>query len=431
MRMTKSLEGKHIIFYYLVLLVILLLRKDMEEPDLIYRISYLAAFFLPIMTRYRQYFLPLSICFMTIGTYGYAYSYFPYMMVNYAVIALITAFLSNKLFYAKFSPFWIGTLLYIGLIDVVDNGTLADLFYSLLTVSIGFILTNNSDSKKNRRIILISFTVISFSLSLQYLLNYDLFLQSYNAGDGIERAGWTDPNYLSCIIGMGVLSAVILLSGGDDIRLLLKIYCVSVIIVSIISQVLLASRGGLLCTSISLMIIILFSKAKNYIKAFAFIFAVAFIIWLYNNNYFDLLLYRMEEDTMGSGRLEIWSSKLTAFVNEYTPISWIFGIGQKSAYNLASSSSGVGFHNDFIAVLCSYGLVGFSLFIYIMFVYPFKISGQSYRVQVLSIVIYLAVACLTLEPFTAGRITYLCFYILVLFCFKNKNEKDISCNTIF
>ena len=418
----KKFKIKHVlIVYYIFLLLLLLLKTNTDAPNPIYRLAYLTLFFLPLVLRYRYAFLPLFICFMTIGTYGFSYSFFPYMMVNYAMISIIALCFSKDIPKTKVDPLWFCTILYIGFVDILNSGSFADIFYSLLTASISVILTKKADSRIVKRLMLLSFTVISISLSLQYLINYDLFVESYNASDGVERAGWTDPNYLSCIIGMGILSSVILLTDIESIRPSLKIYCIAVILISIVSQVLLASRGGLLCVSMSLITIVIFSKIKKYYKLLAVLFALLFIIWLYNNSYFDLLLYRMGEDTTGSGRLGIWNRKLTAFSSECTPINWFFGLGQQSAYQLASTGNGVGFHNDFIAILCSYGLVGVVLFIYILFIYPFKLTDQLNRVKVWSIVIYLTLACLTLEPFAAGRITYFGFYALILFCSREKS----------
>lgn len=420
--MKKFSDNYICIFYYILLLIILLLKTNAEAPNPIYRVGYLTLFFMPLILKFRYAFLPLFICFMTIGTYGFTYSFFPYMMVNYAIISIIALCFSNDILRTKVSILWLCTILYIGLIDILDCGCFAEVFYSLLTVSIAVILTRNAETYLVKRLVLLSFTVISISLSLQYLINYDLFIESYNASDGIERAGWTDPNYLSCIIGMGVLSSAMLLTDTERISLLLKTYCIVVILISVIAQLLLASRGGLLCVSMSLIAIVLFSKTKNYFKLFAILFAIIFIIWLYNNNYFDLLLYRMgEDDATGSGRLGIWNRKITAFVNEFTPIHWLFGIGQNSAYMLASNGTGMGFHNDFIAILCSYGLVGFIFFIYMLFVYPFKVIGHSHRVHVWAIIIYITLACLTLEPFTAGRITFFGFYALILLCYREKS----------
>mgnify|MGYP003308199786 CR=1 FL=1 len=64
------------------------------------------------------------------------------------------------------------------------------------------------------------FIFTSLAISLIYLLNYDQFLASYNANDRMERSGWTDPNYLSCIIGMGSIVTA-KQTGKDDIKTIL------------------------------------------------------------------------------------------------------------------------------------------------------------------------------------------------------------------
>lgn len=413
--MSLKLKSIFIYIYYLVLLLILVLRTSDAAPNTIVRLCYLSAFFLPFLFKYKTLFLPCLICFMTIGTYGFSYSYFPYVMGIYMIISIIYLLFTNqKLSDIKIPNLFLFIVVYVALINIVDSGKPQEIFYSIVTVFIGSYCATSRLSNM-RLLMLISFTIISITLSLTYLINYEHFLEAYNANDGMERSGWTDPNYLSCIIGMGVISAMIILLKENRYSLISKSYFILVIVLSLLVQIMLASRGGLLCVLASLLILITLSNVKIQYKIFSAIILLAFLIWSYLNNYFELLAYRIANDSGGSGRLDIWTNKLTEFYNLKNPLKWLFGIGYDSAYGLASKSSGIGFHNDFIAVLCGYGLLGLIVLIYMMIVRPIFHSSKASKPIVISLVAYLVLACLTLEPISAGRLTYFGFWALIFF----------------
>lgn len=413
-------KSKYIYIYYLFLLMLLLLRTSDVAPNTIVRLLYLAAFFLPFFGKYKSLYLPCLITFMTVGTYGFAYSYFPYMMGIYMIISIIfLIFSNNKIQDIRIPKIYVFIVVYIGLINIADSGKPQEIFYSIVTILAASYCTsiNIEDARQK---MLIAFTVISISLSAVYLLNYENFIETYNANDGMERSGWTDPNYLSCIIGMGIVSSMIILLKKERQNLLIKLYCALVIVLSLLVQLLLASRGGLLCVISSLIVLIVLSKVKIQYKALTFIVLVFFLIWAYSNNYFELLAYRIANDTGGSGRFVIWTNKLNEFYNLKNPFKWIFGIGYESAYGMASKSTGIGFHNDFLSILCGYGLIGLILFVYLMIIRPIKQSSKSTRPIVISLVIYLALACMTLEPLSAGRLTYFGLFALIVLYSKDR-----------
>ena len=411
-RLLKSFNWIYI--YYFFLLLILVSRTSDLAPNSFVRLAYLTAFFVPILLKYRNLYLPCLICFMTIGTYGFAYSYFPYMMYLYAIISLIgLIFTSKSALKVTISKMYTFLILYVLIVDLVTSGHPSNIFYSSITIALGAMIADKR-ARQSKELLLNTFSIISIVLSLLYLLNYDKFLTSYNPADDMERSGWTDPNYLSCIIGMGVVSSLILLLRNNTKNAVLTIARISIIAISLICQLLLASRGGLLAVSLSILIILFLSKIKFKYKFLLSLLIILFIVWLYTNSYLDLLIYRISNDVDGSGRLQIWSKKLSAFYNDAGPVYWLFGYGYDGAYKLASMGDGFGFHNDYLAFLCGYGIIGLSLFCYAIFIYPLtKVSKQS-SATVVALVSFLMLSCLTLEPISAGRLTYYAFAYLIL-----------------
>lgn len=414
-------NNNYIVIYYAILLLMLALRTSLSVPHPIIRLGYLAAFYIPLILKYTNLYLPCVITFVTVCTYNYAFGYLPYEMNVYFFITLISfviVFAINKSRSIKISPVFLVLAYYVFFLNLFDSGEPQDIFYSIATVGFGVIITGN-DNVANRSNMLNCFTIISFVLSIIYLLNFDKFLDSYDGTGDFERSGWTDPNYLSCIIGMGVITSLILLMKVPK-SIAFKIFYIFTILISIISQVLMASRGGLLCVSVSVIIFILFSKIRFHYKLLTLIALLAFIIFLYSNNYLDLLMHRIEGDSDGgSGRLDIWMLKLQEFISEGNIVDWIFGLGYISAFKLGFGENGFGFHNDYLAIMCGYGVVGLMTFLYLLFIYPFK-HIQAQRSVVFSLVIYLALACLTLEPISAGRIPYIAFYALIIIYAKVK-----------
>lgn len=409
----KTFKKKFIYIYYIILFIIVAFRQSEAAPNLFLRIAFLSAFFIPFIF-FRKDFLPASlICFMTVGTYGYAYNFFPYEMTIYPILCFIILLITSKgnICFNKSISFFLFIVFYIFIIDFFDSGKLQNILLSLSTI-----LICGSLIQRKEQFVTLSmfycFTIISFTISTIYLLNYDRFITSYNLADGIERSGWVDPNYLSTIIGMGIVTSVILLLQHKKANTFEKLFYIITIGISIITQLLLASRGGILSVCGTIIIIFFFTKIPRKYKISIILCLILFIIWLYQNDYFTLLEYRIENDEgTGSGRTDIWETKLKLFYEQDNILNWIFGKGFQSAFELGAKDSVLGFHNDFIAILCGYGLIGILLFLYILYL-PIKISSKEKRAIIIALIFYLVLSCSTLEPISAGRFTYFGFYFL-------------------
>lgn len=418
--------SKAIILYYSILLAIVVFRTSEDAPNIVVRLGFLVAFFIPFISKWQILFPACLISFMTVGTYGFAYNFFPYEMYLYVVISVIGIIFSGKRCYYKSSWILLLFLLISVCVNVINSFTITNFDFSLATTML-FVVYLGKDKEINSLLLLNAFCIASLSLSAIFLLNYERFLTTYNEMDDMVRSGWTDPNYLSCIIGMGVLTALYQLLDSKQGNLLLKAFWCTTIVTSFMSQVLLASRGGLLAVGISSIVLIYMTKVKIVYKVLMTLMILAFIVWLYNNSYFELLAYRVEQDDgSGSGRMDIWYDKLDGFM-QFNPLEMIFGVGSERSFMLGvSGGSGVGFHNDYLAMLCAYGVYGLCVFLYLLY-YPIKVTDRKYRFTTIAFIAYLALTCATLEPFTAGRLTYFGFFLMVL-VFANLHSKKDTMN---
>lgn len=395
--------------------MIVAFRTSTVAPSAISRLFFLSALFVPLFAKYNNLYLPCLVVFSTVTINSFAFGYLPYDMKSYAMISLLELLIFiglHRRISITFNYFCFFALLYVFIINIVTSASPQDISYSIIAVGIGTTVFT-TDRRNGLNSMLNAFTVISLVLSLIYLSNYEAFLDSYDAG--IERSGWTDPNYLSCIVGMGIMTSLIQLLKKERHRFLNVFLYALTIILSLITQLFLASRGALLSVAVGMLILIILSEVKTSYKALIFILIGVLLLVLYFNNYFDLLMYRVIEDSGGgSGRTEIWQMKLSEFNSNASFLNLIFGMGHNSAIHLSPSGRAIGFHNDFIAVLCSYGIFGFLLFIYMLIFHPLLKTERSSRSVVLSLILYLVVACTTIEPLSSGRLVYWAFYALIL-----------------
>ena len=149
------------------------------------------------------------------------------------------------------------------------------------------------------------------------------------------------------------------------------------------------------------------------------------MVFLYNNSYFELLEYRVESDSTGSGRTVIWERRLTEFF-QGSSLRLLFGYGHDAAMTLGTTPYRIGSHNDYVAFLVEYGLIGLASFLYMLAFPIIKILRKGGLVglyQVLTLSVYIAVGCLTLEPFTLGRIPFYMFYLYIILV-ANKYHKN-------
>lgn len=408
------MKNKYIINYYAILLLLVAARTSEAEPNIFIRIAFLSAFFLPIVLKYRSLLPACLTCFMTVGTYGFAYNYFPYQMEIYPIVCftgIILSGISIKFGRSRNNVIVFFALCFVLLRDILDDGDIQPLLYSFLTILCMWVYIK-SNKEEAVYYLLNCFVIAALVISILYFANYEKFLTSYNLADGMERSGWTDPNYLSCIIGMAIISSIILLSTQQKVRLIERAIWLSTAVLSFATQLLLASRGGILAVVAALVFMLLNSKTKVSYKILILLTCVIVVTVLYYMGYFSLIEYRMANDAGGgSGRIDIWADKLSYYVNSSNIFQILFGLGPVSALNIGDKYAA--FHNDFVAILCGYGVVGFLFFVY-MFIYPIFKSSASNKTIVNTILIYLAMCSITLEPFYSGRLTYFSFYLLAL-----------------
>ena len=274
-----------------------------------------------------------------------------------------------------------------------------------------------------------SFLLICATLALSVIFiglsqNFDSFFQeSFDKNVGESRSGWFDPNYFGTVLGMGSVAALIELYHKGNKSSFLKVLYIITFIVSILALIKIASRGALIALLFATLVILFKSKMKLHFKLIICFTSVIFIYYLYNNDYMNIIVYRLENQGLETGRIDIWKDKLSAFSN-LGIVNIIFGVGNRGVVDLGSER--ISMHNDFLSCLVQYGLLGFVIFIVLLFKPIFILFKYGNRLLfTLTATIYLVTSLFTLNPMTGGQTPYYLFVAYIYFLAKTYDGFDI------
>lgn len=371
----------------------------------------------------------LVVSFASIGLYGYAYSFMPTYLPVYlgGLFLFYLAYSKSKIQTYKTPTLLVVFGIFTIIMDLVTASSIENISYSIFIIILLCKFINNTVDRSTVSKFSFAFSLMTLVLSLYFILLRDQFTQDYYAqGSGLERTGWMDPNYFGMVLGMGTVASIIQISSFRLLGFGEKIFYLATVVLSVPTLVLNASRGAILAVAVSFAFVIIFSKVKPIYKIIVLLITVLFLYYLYDNSYFDLLEYRIDHDSgTGSGRTTIWHKKMEAFWNG-EPYTWLVGYGNVGGKELAFANHAFGSHNDYIAILCAYGLIGLTMFIGLLLYPILNLSEKSTnKAIVLSVSVYIIMMCTTLEPYTAGRFPYFCFYLYSLLIMSASNNQKL------
>lgn len=423
----------YIYVYYALLLVLLMFRQTAATaPSMPLRLAFMAAVVAPTLRNKSLCYPAVITMFYTISIDGFGYSYMPNTLPLYLIVTLAFTLIvfikarnpSNIPIFILLFAFYVFLIDLLSGIDQQGETFVQNTFYCfVLLVSFLIISDRNIDSALSK--LPLYFSVTTVVLSLAFLTYQEEYVLETIAG--VERSGWTDPNYFGMVLGMGAVTGIIKIlgSGFKELNIIEKGVYIAAVVISIPALLLNASRGALLSLACSIVVLVSYSKIKWSMK-FMFIIGIAItIVYLYQNQYFDLLEQRiMEDDSTGSGRTDIWISKLLAFING-NPLKMIFGHGHIGGSNITGIH--VGFHNDYIGFLVDYGVLGLGWLLYLLF-YPIRLTPKESleKPSVIALIVFLAIGFLTLEPMLTGIMAYFTFYLYALLLARNSRRNLCS-----
>jgi hypothetical protein len=417
------IEKKLYIYYFVLLLILCSWISTVSTPPIIVKISYLFALFVPALIKKISLLIPILICFLSISVYAFSHSFMPTEIYYYVYLLMLFLFFKRKSFEKMQSPPLILIIfgLYVICVDYILGGSFVNIDYSLLVIILAFFFISQSGDEQE--LYVLSFLFITIILSIYFFIYRDN-AKIETSIDG--RIYWVDPNYLGNLCAMGVVLAYNKLINHTYSTKLVGKICFLTVVLGSLMLVLNASRGAFLSASVPIMLITFFSDIKFSKKIGIVGCVIIGIFIMYALGSFDLLLERSlgGDDDTGNGRTIIWEVKMFAFMHK-SFLEHLFGLGYLGGFYLAIPG-GYGFHNDYLAFLVDYGFIGITLF-FCTLIYPlvvvWKHAGN--RILVISLVLFLAICCTTLEPLTAGRSSFWFFYLtIVLFARWSKYCKN-------
>lgn len=401
-----------VIFYYIILLLLFASWQSIDVvPGAAIRIAYFAAVLLPTFFVVKDWFVMVIATFTSLALFGYTSSYMPVMAYSYLAVTAFFVFFyrGNRYPFGGFLiPLMIFALFHITFINAFE-GELYPISTTML-LSILLLLLYKRNSGNTLQFFSYAFIAVSIVMSIQFLTMGKDMISVYSNELGIDRQGYKDINYSACVVGMGVISSIVELFSRKNTNTM-KIVLIVAILLSLFTMIMNASRGSLLGVAAGTVIILFASHVKTSYKVLCIIGICAFVFYLYNNDYMELVLYRIQnDDGTGSERSVIWMSKYHAFISKGDVQTLLLGNGLQGARDLGMKGST---HNDFLSFLFSYGILGFCMFMYLFFIYPIRCKSAN-KTIIIAALAYLFVCCFTLEPLAKGYHAYYYFWLYII-----------------
>lgn len=411
---------KYILFeiYYLLLAVLFMSWHSVDTvPGGAMRLGFLAALVIPPYFFEKKILPAVMALFLCASTHGYTTSYMPAMMYTYVVLLPIglALFRPNRIYEkVDVSRQFMTMLVFVTLINIATSIEFQAISEALIITMCLLCYIDYSDEKNLH---LMSCVFMSVSIMLSYnLIEYGGIINSITMFNE-ERTGFQDINYSGCVVSLGCMAAIVELFKNSKNKIIL-VLCVATLIISIIALALNASRASLLSIAVVFVILSTTSKTKFIYRALVIIAVIYGLWYMYNNDYFALLEKRieMDEGRGGTGRVQIWKIKLNGFIEDSNFFQYLIGWGYTDGRELGMGQiKTYGFHNDYLAFLVEYGIIGAVLFFRLYF-YPLwnAFKKKKNLVVVTALTCGLMVICFTLEPFAAGRVPYYFFWFYIL-----------------
>ncbi len=237
--------------YYFVLLFFSLswTNQGLAEPNSILRFLFLLLFVLPFI-KYPNLAPSLITLFVTIRLFSIAPSGYLPSQVNlyfYIVVALYLYNLANGLSSSKTPVLLIVfllTSLLSNLINFVTESQDSGEYNFLKMLLISILLSKLLKSHKDINLMEWSFILITLCLSLYGFIFYKEIASDFNAPEELKRVYWNDPNYLGCVLSIGIIISFYRLINNLDSHIIYRIIYLVTFFSGIINLGFFASRGA-------------------------------------------------------------------------------------------------------------------------------------------------------------------------------------------
>ena len=263
-------------------------------------------------------------------------------------------------------------------------------------------------------------------ITIAFIISVALFLRNYILNNAMGQTDW---HYIEAYYAVALIPAITTLKSKNKYLFFM---------IAVICSIIAVKRTGMI-TCILVIVLYIFMIGKNIsskIKTVLFgsILLVGGYIALnqFMGKEIDAIVERIEniEEDDGSGRGEMYSAIYNEITSNENFNSFIFGKGHNEVIN-SKNSNGFSAHNEFLEVAYDYGIIGFTIFLFI-FVAIYKIyrrtKDRQYKVAIfLSFIIFIIFSFTSHTILSTTNIVSLCLlwgYVDA----KNVVDKRISWN---
>ena len=405
-------------YYFVIILIMAIWDGIGVEIPMVVRVGFLALTYLPLFI-WRELIPAVLVSTMTIAYNAFTYPLLPTSNYYYVIVLVLLAFSSRKAIFP--SIVFIASFLLVWWVDFLYQGRTSWVATKLMMCLLVFICVEGDGGKCNEHMPY-AFMMVSVVLSYWILFRDEARTLEIHVVEGFEESGgWTDPNYLSCIIVLGCIVAINELLSRKG-TMLKTVFCYTTIGLSVFALAYLASRGAFVSLGVGILVMLLFSKSTRKSSKIIFVVLIlGLLVLMYTSDYFNIISARFQSESMmtGTGRTIIWQAKLDAFFNEGGILNWIFGFGNEGGLGLGKTLFGRirATHNDFVSALVEYGFIGLGLYIYVFFI-AINHAPKENKISILAFVASYIAICMTLEPTFSDMpssivFVFFLFYILM------------------
>lgn len=197
-------------------------------------------------------------------------------------------------------------------------------------------------------------------ITILFIYAVGLFLRNYIFNNTMGQTNW---HYIEAYYAVALIPAITTLKNK---------YKYVFLMVAIICSIIAGKRTGMItCVVIIIMYIFMIgknlsSKIKTIFMGFALLFGLFIALNQFMEKEISAIIERIEniEEDDGSGRGEMYKKIHEEITSNENFSSFIFGKGHNEVIN-SRKSNGFSAHNEFLEVAYDYGIIGFTIFVFI------------------------------------------------------------------
>jgi hypothetical protein len=428
----KRSIGKYF-YYYAILYIVQISWINLGTPPI--ALNYIFTILVLMPTFSNREYLPFVI-----ALFGTTYEYYigeTFFIINvattYAVLIIIWDFFRKVNYLSSMTNYILALILVVFCmvieLSVGNSISIATMPLYLRSIIWFYIFVFIINSKKSLEFTFIGFIVSTMVLITVYLFLNDGLTASKLTTDELNSIDFTsskDRNYLSFNFSMTytILLAIFFGNMKFESFKINNLVLLGLIGYTIIAVIAMSSRT-IIIVLIIVTLLYFFNAIKSSIKTkdrklkknifVLVLLIIGVLVFSAFNGYLTLLIYRIfEEGSLedGSGRTDIVSVFFENF-NKLSGLTKFVGQGYGSQYQI---TGGQDTHNDYLAILASYGYLGLLLWLIILFrMVEFKNISFSFAVLVSYLIAAIGISPMMVFStplFLASGLAYKAFYKL-------------------